>query len=71
LLDSLPCCGGGNQAAFIGGLHSLRQDAVGCWAYLNRRLTTNKRIDALGLGHTEVDPIGWTRNRQSLDGVAG
>ena len=63
MLDSLAGFFGGNQAAFIGGLHSLLQDAAGCWADLNCRLVRNKWIDALGLGHTfTVAQIsGWRK----------
>jgi hypothetical protein len=52
LLDSLAGFFGGNQTAFIGGLHSLFQDPAGSWAYLNCRLVANKRINAVGLSHT-------------------
>jgi hypothetical protein len=52
LLDSLAGFCGGNQTAFIGGLHSLFQNPAGGWAYLNCRLAANKRINALGLDHT-------------------
>ena len=54
MLDSLPSFLGGNQAAFIGGLHSLLQDAAGCRAYLKRRLITDKWIHALGLSHNQI-----------------
>jgi hypothetical protein len=64
LLDSLAGFAGGNQAAFIGGLHSLRQDAFGCRAYLNRGLTANKRIGTFGLSHAfTVTRIGGQRKQ--------
>jgi hypothetical protein len=65
LLDSLSGFFGGNQAALIGGLHSLLQDAAGCRAYLHGRLFANKRIDALGLSHNfTVAQIRAWRKRQ-------
>jgi hypothetical protein len=41
-LDSLASCFGRNQAALIGGLHTLPEDALGCGVDLNVRLTGNK-----------------------------
>jgi hypothetical protein len=64
LLDSLAGLFGGNHTAFIGGLRSLLQEAAGCRAYLNCRAVADKRIDALGLGHTfTVARIGVLRKR--------
>jgi hypothetical protein len=62
LLDSLAGFFGGNQAAFIGGFHSLLQDATSCLAYLDW-LIANKRIDILDLTHTfTVSRIsGWRK----------
>ena len=55
---------GADQAAFIGGLYSLFQDTAGCRAYLNSGIVRNKRIDALGLGHTcTVARMGGSRKR--------
>jgi hypothetical protein len=64
LPDSLAGFFSRNQAAFVGGLHSLLQDTAGCRTYLNYRLVANKRIDALGLSHTfTVASIGGECNR--------
>ena len=51
MLDSLAGFFGGNQAAFIGGFHSLLQEATGCLAYTDW-LIANKRIAMLDLSHT-------------------
>ncbi len=71
MLDSLASFFSGNQAAFIGGLHSLRQDATGCRTYLNW-LVANKRINALDLSHTfTVARIGGWRKRIVVESVTG
>jgi hypothetical protein len=64
LVDSLAGFVGGNQSAFIGGLHALFQDAARCWAYLNCWVVADKRIDVLGLCHTfTVARISGLRKR--------
>ena len=63
-----------NHAAFIGGFHSLLQDAPGRRAYLNS-LATNKRIDAIDLSHTFTVAriIGWYKRivEESVQGSSG
>jgi hypothetical protein len=72
LVDSLAGFAGGNQAAFIGGLHALFQEAAGRWVDLNSRLVGNKRIDALGLCHTfTVARISGSRKRIVPESVHG
>lgn len=71
MLDSLASFFSGNQAVFIGGLHSLLQDATGCRAYLNW-LVANKRIDALDLSHTfTVARISGWRKRMVVESDHG
>lgn len=64
LHDSSASLIGGNQAAFLGRLHALLENAAGCRAYLNCRLVRNKRIGALALGHT----FTVARCKQLVDG---
>jgi hypothetical protein len=67
LLHSLAGFFNGNQAAFIGGFHSLLQDAAGGWADLNCRLVANEWIDVFGLGHTfTVTWIGGLGKRMAF-----
>jgi len=51
-VDSLTGFVGGNQSAFIGGLHALFQEATCRRADLNSRLAGNKRVNAPVLNHT-------------------
>ena len=62
MLDSLAGFFGGDQTAFIGGLHSLLEETAGSRAYLNCGIVANKWIDALDLSHTlTVARIGHGR----------
>src|SRR2546430_651870 len=49
MLDSLASFFGGNQVAFIGGFHSLLQDATGCLAYLDSLQTNGSTFLTLAM----------------------
>lgn len=51
-MDSLTGFLGGNEAALVGGFHSMLKDAARCGINLNFRFAGNKWIDALDLTHT-------------------